>query len=578
MKQTIHQTIFEVADTYPNKTALYYKKGGSYVGMSYKELTREIACFASALLGLGVEKGDTVAILSSNRPEWVISDLATMSIGAIVVPVHVTLSPKIIKHILIDSESKILIVNNQLQLNKVLLVEKEIPSLKKIIYMDIDNPDISSLKPLLFWDDLIRNGKKQNLKPRHEAHHNDIATIVYTSGTTDNPKGVMLTHYNILSNARAATDFVPIYQKDIFLSFLPLSHILERTAGYYAPLLHGSTIAYAENMKTLPQNFKEIRPTVIISVPRIFEKLFDTIWERVKKGNAYVKEFFVWALKQDSLGWKHWIADIIIFRKIRKSLGGKLRLTISGGATLNPKLAKFYERIGIKIYEGYGLTETSPVVSVNREDKKRFGSVGQPLMGVEVKISPDKEILVKGANVMKGYFQKDGHTKEAIDDYGWFHTGDLGFVDSEGFLFIIGRSKEMIVLSTGKNIWPEVVENALNGDRFISQSMVIGNKRPYLTAIVIPQMKELEDYVKEKHIMYNNLDELLEHPDVLLLYRQRVDRATQDFAINEKIVRFMLVKNEFQQKKDELTPTLKLRRDTIYHKYERDIDKMYQKS
>lgn len=578
MKQTLHQSILEIAEKYPNKIALYYKKGGSYVGMTYKELKRETAYFASALLGLGAEKGDRVAILSSNRPEWVISDLAVMGMGAISVPVHVTLSPKIIKHILMDSESKILIVNNQLQLNKVLLIEKKILTLKKIIYMDIDNPDISTSKPLLFWDDCIRNGKKQNLKPKYEMHHNDIATIVYTSGTTDNPKGVMLTHYNILSNARAATDYVPIYQKDIFLSFLPLSHILERTAGYYAPLLHGATIAYAENIKTLPQNFKEIKPTVVISVPRIFEKLFETIWERVKLGNKHLREFFVWALKQESHGWRHWISDIIIFKKIRRSLGGRLRLTISGGATLNPKLAKFYERIGIKIYEGYGLTETSPVVSVNREGKKRFGSVGQPLMGVDVKISAEKEILIKGPNVMRGYFNKNEFTKEVIDEYGWLHTGDLGFIDSEGFLFIIGRSKEMIVLSTGKNIWPEVVENALNGDRFITQSMVIGNKRAYLTAIVIPQMKELEDYVKEKNIKYDNLDELLEKPEVLDLYRQRIDRATEDFAINEKIVRFTLIKNEFQQKKDELTPTLKLRRDVIYYKYEREIEKMYQKS
>ena len=578
MKQTIHQTILEAAQKYPNKIALYYKKGGSYVGITYKELRRQISNFSSALLGLGIERGDRVAILSSNRPEWVVSDLAIMSIGAIVVPVHMTLSSKLIEHILIDSGSRILIVNNQLQLNKVLLVEKEIPCLKKIIYMDIDSPDTPISKPLLFWEDCMRNGKKQGLKPKHESHHNDIATIVYTSGTTDNPKGVMLSHYNILSNVRAAIDYVPIYHKDVFLSFLPLSHILERTSGYYAALSRGASIAYAENIKTLPQNFKEVRPTILISVPRIFEKLFDTIWERVKKGNPRVREFFVWALKQNGNGWKHWISDVIIFRKIRKSLGGRLRFTISGGATLNPKLAKFYERIGIKIYEGYGLTETSPVVSVNREEKKRFGSVGQPLMGVDVKIAADKEILIKGPNVMKGYFQKEDATSQAIDESGWFHTGDLGFIDSEGFLFVIGRSKEMMVLSTGKNVWPEVVENALNSDRYISQSMVIGNKRPYLTAIIIPQMKELEDFIQKNRIAYESIDELLEKPQIQNFYRERIDRATQDFAVNEKIVRFALIKNEFQQKKDELTPTLKLRRDIIYHKYEKEIEKMYQKS
>lgn len=578
MKPTIHQTILEIAQKYPNKIALYYKKGGSYVGITYKELRRQIFNFSSALLGLGIERGDRVAILSSNRPEWVVSDLSIMSIGAVVVPVHVTLSPKLIQHILIDSGSRVLIVNNQFQLNKVLLIEKDVPCLKKIIYMDIDNPDVPITKPLIFWEDCMKIGKKQGLTPKIEPHHNDIATIVYTSGTTDNPKGVMLSHYNILSNVRASIDYVPISHKDIFLSFLPLSHILERTTGYYAPLSRGCSIAYAENMKTLPQNFKEIRPTILISVPRIFEKLFDTIWERVKKGNKHTREFFVWALKQDSRGWKHWISDIIIFKKIRRSLGGRLRLTFSGGATLNPKLAKFYERIGIKIYEGYGLTETSPVVSVNREGKKRFGSVGQPLMGVDVKIAPDKEILVRGPNVMKGYFQKEGATNQALDEYGWFHTGDLGFIDSEGFLFIIGRSKEMICLSTGKNIWPEVVENALNGDRYIAQSMVIGNKRPYLTAIIVPQIRELEEYIQKNNISYESIDDLLENPEIQNIYRERIDRATQDFAINEKIVRFVLIKNEFQQKKDELTPTLKLRREAIYHRYEKEIEKMYQKS
>lgn len=576
MKQTISQTIFETANEYPNKKILYYKKGGSYVGMSFKEIQRQTGYVSSALLGLGVKGGDRVALLSSNRPEWVIADLGIMDIGAITVPVHATLSPKFIRHILNDCRAKILIVNNQLQLNKVLLAEKELLHLEKIIFMNLDSPeDVKSSKSLIAWEEFLENGRKQNLKPKNNNHHNDVATIVYTSGTTDMPKGVMLTHYNILSNVRAALDYIPVGPKDILLSFLPLSHILERTAGYYAPLSRAAAIAYAENTKTVPENLKEIRPTILISVPRIFDKMFNAIWEKMRTSPKYIREFFVWGLKQKEGSFKHWLADILIFRKIRKLLGGRLRFTISGGAALNPKIGKFYEKMGIIILEGFGLTETSPVVSVNTFERKKFGSVGIPLMGTEVKIADDKEILVKGPGVMKGYFQKDEITRSVLNEIGWFHTGDLGFLDNEGFLFVIGRRKEMIVLSTGKNVWPEVVENNLDSDRFIAQSMVIGNNRPYLVALIVPNIKDLEEYTQKNTIAYNSLEELLQKPQIIQHYRERIDRSTQDLADHEKIVKFSLLKNEFEQKKDELTPTLKLRREIISDRNRDIIEKMY---
>lgn len=582
MKSTISETIFETADTFPNKKALFYKKGGSYVGITFKELKKQAEYVSSTLLSFGIKKGDTVAILSSNRPEWVISDLAIMNIGAITVPVHATVSPKIIQYVLIDSGAKILIVNNQLQLNKVLLVEKDIPELKHIIYMDIDNPeDITSAKHLISWDEAIQNGKNQNFTTDVFVHHNDIATIIYTSGTTDMPKGVMLSHYNILSNVRAALDYIPVNSKDVLLSFLPLSHVLERTAGYLAPLSQGASIAYAENSRTLPKNLKEVRPTIIISVPRIFEKMFNAIWEKLRTGNPRTREFFVWALKQKERSWQHGIGDIFVFRKVRRLLGGRLRFTISGGASLNPKLGKFYEKMGITILEGYGLTEASPIVSVNTLDRKKIGSVGIPLMGVDVKIAEDKEILVKGPNVMKGYFGKkyliNGINGTTIDQHGWLHTGDLGFIDIDGFLFVIGRRKEMIILSTGKNVWPEVVENALNSDRYIIQSMVIGNNRQCLTALIVPNFEDLEEFTKKYKIFYENLDDLLSKPEIIQHFRERINRATIDLADHEKIANFVLLKNEFLQKKDELTPTLKLRREVIIERNKEVIEKMYQK-
>jgi long-chain acyl-CoA synthetase len=576
MQPTIPKTIFEVAEKYPRKIALMYKKGDSFVGISFRELKKRVEQFCSALISLGVEKGDRVAILSNNRPEWVISDLAIMNIGAITVPIHTTLSPRIIKHILQDSGARILIVNKQSQLNKVLLVEKELIDLRKILYFDIDHPeDIECSKALLSWEAELKRGKKFKLKPKQEVNHDDICSIVYTSGTTGLPKGVMLTHYNFLADARAALDYVPVTPKDTFLSFLPLSHVLERTAGYYAPLSRGCTIAYAESVKTLPKNLKEIKPTILISVPRIFEKMFDAIWEKLKKKPAYQKKLFSWALNQEPGTWQFFLGDLLVFRKIRKRLGGHLRLTISGGASLSEKLARFYDKIGILILEGYGLSETSPVVSVNKENKRKIRSAGVPLMGVEVKIADDKEILVRGPNVMSGYWKNEKATNQVIDERGWFHTGDLGFIDNEGFLFIIGRKKEMIVTSGGRNIWPEVIENNLNADRFIAQSMVVGHNQKYLGALIVPDLSEVKEYIKQHNLHYHSLEEMLSSVEILQLFRERIDWATKDLAEYEKVAKFILIPDEFSQKKDELTPTLKLRRHVVKDHYQKEIEEMF---
>ncbi len=576
MQNTIPKAIIEAAERHPHKKALMYKKGGSYIGISFRELKKRIEYFSSALIALGVEKGDRVAILSENRPEWVIADLAIMNLGAIVVPIHTTLSPKIIKHILADSGSRVLVVSNEQQLNKVLLVEKELVDLKKIVYFDLDNPDeIECSKPLINFDEELVRGKKFSLKSKQVVDHNDICSIVYTSGTTGLPKGVTLTHYNFLFDARAAMDYVPITHKDVFLSFLPLSHVLERTAGYYAPLSRGCTIAYAENTAALPKNLKEIKPTIMISVPRIFEKMFDSIWEKLKKKRPYARKIFSWALNQERGGWQFYLGDFLAFRQIRKKMGGRLRLTISGGASLSEKLARFYDKIGILILEGYGLTETAPVVSVNKEGKRKIRSAGIPLMGVEVKIADDKEILIKGPNVMQTYWNNNEATKQAIDEQGFFHSGDLGFIDNEYFLFIIGRKKEMIVTSGGRNIWPEVIENNLNADRFMMQSMVLGHNRKCLGALIVPDMQELEEYTKQQNINYHSLEELLEQPQVLQLYRERLDKATAELADYEKIYKFILIADEFSQKKDELTPTLKLRRHVIEGHYKEEIERMF---
>ena len=575
MQLTLWKTIAEVAELHPRKKALLYKKNQKrYSGVTYREIIKRMRQFGSGLLNLGLGKGDKVAILSYNRPEWVIADLGCQYIGAVTVPIHTTLSPKIIAYILNHCEAKVLVVSDLILLEKTMAHERDLRHLVKIIYIGSEEYNDPHHK-IMSWNYFLKLGKKVSLDPHFEASYQDVASIVYTSGTTGLPKGVIFAHYNFLSNIQGALSYIPVTSKDVFLSYLPLSHILERTAGYYCPLSRGATIAYAESMKTLSTNMKEIRPTIMISVPRLFEKAYERILANVNTGSASKKKIFYWALKQTEHGWKNKLADRLVFRKIRKALGGRLRLTISGGASLNERIARFFHRIGINIFEGYGLTETSPVLTVNKENKCKFGSVGIVLPGVELKIEEDKEIIVRGPNIMQGYFQDPQATADAIDEAGWFHTGDLGFIDFNGFLYIIGRKKEMMVTSGGKNIWPEVIEKLLNNDTYITQSMVIGHKFKYLSALIIPDWEQILQYAKENNLQFANYEDLSKSPEILHLMRSSIDVATIDLPDYEKIVSFTLLINEFSQDKDELTPTLKLRRSTIEKHYEKDIAAMY---
>ncbi|MFA5021775.1 MAG: long-chain fatty acid--CoA ligase [Patescibacteria group bacterium] len=575
---TIPQKFTETAQKFAKRPALKFKYHGAYIDITFDQLQKRVNIMAKGLKELGINQGDRVAILSENRTEWVRADLAIMTLGAITVPVHTTLSPKIIQHILNDSQSSILLVSNQEQFNKLLLIIKDLPHLKTIIFIDLDQPnnhhDLD--KKIVSLQTVMELGENSNQSITIQAEANDIASIIYTSGTTAVPKGVMLTHRNFLFDAEASVTAVPVNEHDILLSFLPLSHVLERTVGYYAPLIcRGSCIAYAENIKTLLLNLKEIKPTVLVSIPRIFERVHDGIWEKTKKGSKIKYKIFTWALKQQPKTISHLVADFLVFHKIRATFGGRLRLTISGGATLNHKLARFFARLGIVITEGYGLTETSPVITVNRQNNFKFGTVGQQLPGVEIKIAPDKEILVKGPNVMAGYWQKPELTKEAIDAEGWLHTGDLGFLSSDGFLMIIGRKKEMISFSNGKIAWPEQIELILNNDRYINQSMVCGNKHSYLVALIIPDWQEIAIALNQIGITSKEPDQLINEPKLNALFKERIEKINQQLADWEKVRKFKILPSEFCQEKDELTPTLKLRRKTIEEHFQKEIEKMY---
>jgi len=575
MYKAIPEIFFEIAKKHPNKPALLYKKEGVYFPITYKEFSKKVEIFAGCLSALGINKGDKVAILSENRPEWVISDLSIMAIGAIVVPLHTTFNPKAICTVLNHSEAKILIVSNSDLLNKVLLGQKELKYLEKIILLEsltaIQKEILSS--KVISWNAIFtqnNNFEKIFLDP------DECCSIIYTSGTTGEPKGVTLSHRNFLSDVEAVNEVIPVKENDVFLSFLPLSHVLERLTGYYMPMCYGATIAYAESTKQLPANLKEVRPTIMISVPRVFEKFHDAIWDKINSSSEFKKRIFIWALKQQKDTFFYKIADLFVFKKIRDGLGGKLRITVSGGASLNENVAKFFNKIGVLIVEGYGLTETSPVVSVNHEDDLKFGTVGKILPGVKVKISENKEILIKGPNVFKGYYKDESKSELCFDQEGWFRTGDMGFIDKQGFLTIIGRAKEMIVTSGGKNVWPEPIENLLNNDKFISQTMVVGNNRKFISALIVPDWQQIETYFKQNNLPLQEHDKLIKNPILIDIFQKRLEeKINPELHEFEKIRKFQLLPQEFSQEQEELTSTLKLRRHIIEKHYQKSIESMY---
>lgn len=563
---------------FPGKPAIKYKHQGTYLPISFFDLKKSVDQLALGLLALGLKKGDRLALLSENRPEWVKFDLALAAIGAINVAIHTTLSPSIIKHIIKDSGSRIIFVSNQDQFNKLMLIKDEIKSLEIIIYLSLDHLEENKVinKKLISFADVCALAKKgDSLKA--ETDPDSVASLIYTSGTTAMPKGVMLTHRNLIFDAEAGATALPCNEKDTMLSFLPLTHVLERTAGYLAPMVcRGSCLAFAESIKTLSENLKEVRPTILVCVPRIFEKVHVSIWEKVKKGGRLKYEIFIWALKQEPGTFRHFLADKIVFKKIRANFGGHLRFAISGGATLNHKLARFFFRLGIKITEGYGLTETAPVLAVNRLENIKFGTVGQHLAGVELQIAKDKEILARGPNIMKGYYQNPDLTKEVIDEQGWFHTGDLGHLSLEGFLVIIGRKKEMISLSSGKIAWPEQIEILFNNDRFIAQAMVLGDGKSYLTALLVPDWAEVLRSLDEIKVASAEPSVLVNDQKLIEIFSKRIEKINDQLADWEKIRKFALLADEFTQEKDELTPTLKLRRHVILDHYQKEIQSFYQ--
>lgn len=583
---------FNRAEKYRMKTALRFKSQGKYNDVDYAEFALIVRCLAIALKKLGIGKGDRVAIVSENRPEWLYADLATLALGAVTVPIYPTGSAKECAFIVSHSETKILFVSTQELWMRLESDLKQCANLESIILFD----EVSGLPEVKSFWGLIRDERSRYSKEKDpvdasvaQVKRDEIATIIYTSGTTGTPKGVMLTHENILSNCWATSRVVDISERDTALSVLPLSHIFERMAGFYLQIYQGSTIAFAENMKMVGENLLEVRPTVMNAVPRFFEKLYDQILLGIEERGAVVGALFRWAfqtgkkvscLKQEGRSPSCFLraaflaVQCLVFSKIKKKLGGRIRFFISGGAPLSKEIAEFFHALDILVIEGYGLTETSPVISCNRESRYRFGSVGLPLENVQVKIAPDGEICVKGPSVMKGYYKNEEATRAVMSE-GWFATGDIGRLDGDGFLYITDRKKDLIKTAAGKYVSPQQVENLLISDNWIQQAFVYGDKRKFIVALIVPEFQELEHCAREHGWSFTSRKDLTGLKEVKGLFGERVNTALKDLAEYEKVKYFALLPEEMSLEKGELTPTLKMKRRVVFEKYQSVIEKLY---
>jgi long-chain acyl-CoA synthetase len=579
----------------PEQIAYRYKKNGNWNSITFRAAVDWAERIAAGFADLGIKKGDRVAIISSNRIEWALCDFAALSLGAVLVPIYPSLLESQIAYILNDADINIVIAEDQFQTGKINNIRKNLKTAKHFFALDYDKEMSSKTWSSL---DLLENRGKKFLEKNKDYVTNsieqiveeEIATIIYTSGTTGEPKGVVLAHRNFFSNLEAVSTFFKCNHEDEFLSFLPLSHILERTAGHYFPTYHGATVSYAEGIDSLPDNLIEIKPTLMIAVPRLFEKIYNRILASIEEGSPLKRKIFYWSIKtgREYMNYKmsglsvpfmtkskHNLASLLVFGKLNKRLGGRLRYCISGGAPLAATIGEFFNSVGLIILEGYGLTETSPGIAFNRPEAYKFGSVGLPLPNVDVRIAEDGEIMTRGDHVMIGYYNKEEDTKDVIDHEGWFYTGDIGFIDEDGFLVITDRKKNIIVTSGGKNIAPQPIENKLVTSNYIEQAVVIGDKRKFCSAIIVPAEEAVKSWAAQSGKKYRSYDELLNNGDFLSELQSEIDCLSESFASFERIKKFTLVPDLFTEEGGELTPSLKIKRRVVEDKYAVQIEKMY---
>jgi len=574
-------------ELYSDKTdALAGKENGKWVHYSTKDYVESANFISCGLLSMGLKKGDRVATVSNNRPEWNMMDMGLSQAGIVHVPIYPTISVEDYKYILKHCEPKILIVSDKILYEKLKPVAEKTPSISYLFtYNEVEGAEN--------WKKILETGRQDQKKHEEKLEEikssikpDDLVTLIYTSGTTGNPKGVMLSHNNLVTNFKVTSEVHPLGKESRVLSFLPLSHVYERMVNYHFQY-KGMSIYYAESMGTIVQDVKEIQPQIFNSVPRLLERVYDKIIGKGKDLTGIKKSIFFWAV---NLGFKYnpngnsalyklklKIADKLVFTKWRDALGGKLQIVVSGGAALQPRLAHIFWAAGIRVLEGYGLTETSPVIAVNNLTRWEimFGTVGPVIDGVEVKIAEDGEILCKGPNIMLGYYKSPELTEEVIDNDGWFHTGDIGTIIDGKFLKITDRKKEIFKLSSGKYVAPQVIENKLKESFFIENAMVIGENEKFASALISPNFEFLHNWASRHDVKFRDNEELINNKQVITRYQKEVAELNTKLGQTEHIKRIRLVCDEWTPQTGEMSPTLKLKRRILYDKYDPIIKDIY---
>lgn len=594
--RTLPELFIKAAEKFNLDDALNYKDGDDWKKISAAEVLSTSEHIALGLYSLGLRKGDRAAILSANSPNWTLSDAGCLFAGVTDVPIYTTLAPASVAYILNDSAAKVFFLENLETFERIADVLPECTSIETLVFFE---PTGVNLPNAISLDDLIAKGQAlADENPDLSAallrsvSPDDLATLIYTSGTTGEPKGVMLTHNNILSNVIDTGEKYDFTQHDVCLSVLPLSHIFERSAMYLY-IFHGMSVFFAESIDKVPDNLREVRPTILIGVPRIFEKVYAKAKLKAAQSGSLREKIFDWAIEIAKkyalcieehrpvpyfLAIKHVLADKLVFSKMREFFGGRLRACITGGAALPDDIYLIFTGAGISIMQGYGLSETSPVITSNNPLEIKLGTVGKPIRNIEIRIAGDGEIEVTGPGVMLGYYNKPDATRDAFTDDGWFKTGDIGVIDSDGFLSITDRKKELFKTSGGKYIAPSPIERMIRSSRFVNQAVLVGNERKFAAALIVPNFEMLESYSKLKGLGLKTAKEFCEDPRIVDLLQRQIENATKDLSQYEKVKKIALLENEMTVDGGELTPTLKVKRLIVDEKYKDVIDQLYEGS
>jgi len=588
---TISRLFLNLIRAYPKDSLVSYKKDGRYVSISTAEFGERVKHFTLGLQSLGLAKGDKLVILADNGPNWITADYACLCQGMATVPIYTSLVAEQVQYIINDSDAKAVVCSNPALWEKIVAVKNRLAAVKHFIYSGPENPPAGTI-PMARVMDAGREAaaKDPGLFERLAlaVRPDDLASIVYTSGTTGVPKGVLLSHSNFASNINTLAEIIEFTPKDTNMSFLPLSHVLERMVTL-AFMSRGTSIAYAVSPETVAENLVEVKPTIMVSVPRLFEKIYARIMDTVLQGSGLKKKIFFWALGVGKtcgrlklagrrpgawLNFRRRIAHKLVFSKILEKTGGRIRFFVSGGAPLSKDIAEFFFAMGVWVLEGYGLTESAPVIACNTFENIRFGTVGKVIPGVEVKIEADGEIIARGPNIMRGYYKKPAETAEALKR-GWLYTGDIGHLDPDGYLVITDRKKDLIITSGGKNIAPQPIENMLKQSPYIVNAVIVGGTRKFISALVVPDFDKLEGYAQKNGIAFKTRAELVKMPRVVDFLTQETERSTPFLAPYEKVKKILVLDKDFDIDSGEITPTLKVKRNIIETKYKDLIDSLY---